>query len=117
MPNPPPLLQELLLLPAGLIYYFLLFCTRSSVTAPPSPLLPRRSLSPSFCTHFLPISTPPRPADIAKGCLAVMSNHTFDDLFDMMADNNIPALKQALNEGADVNMLHARVGSPNLAVD
>ena len=45
-----------------------------------------------------------------------MSNHTFDDLFDMMADNNIPALKQALNEGADVNMLD-EVGSSNLAVD
>ena len=79
------------------------------------PLLPRRSLSPSFCTHFLPISTPPRPADIAKGCLAVMSNHTFRDLRDMVDANNIPALEQALNEGADVNML-SQVDSSNLAV-
>ena len=36
---------------------------------------------------------------------AVMSNHTFDDLVRMMIIDDIPALEQALNEGADVNML------------
>ena len=34
-----------------------------------------------------------------------MANHTFQDLFVMLCDNNMPALEQALNEGADVNML------------
>ena len=36
---------------------------------------------------------------------AVMSNHTFDDLMDMMSNEDIPALEQAFNEGADVNMV------------
>jgi len=36
---------------------------------------------------------------------SVMSNHTFHDLFHMMYDNNFPALAQALDEGADVNMV------------
>ena len=37
---------------------------------------------------------------------AVMANHTFDKLFDMMDANDFPALKQAFDEGADVNMLN-----------
>ena len=52
---------------------------------------------------------------------AAMSNHTFDDLDGMMNDNDFPALEQALNEGADVNMVDDGqiygVDSPNLAVD
>ena len=47
---------------------------------------------------------------------AVMSNHTFDELFQMMWDNNFPALAQALDEGADVNMLDG-VDFSNLAVN
>ena len=45
-----------------------------------------------------------------------MSNHNFEDLWTMVDANNFPALKQALNEGADVNML-SRVDSLNLAVN
>ena len=45
-----------------------------------------------------------------------MSNHTFGDLYEMMDANNVLALEQALNEGADVNRLDG-VESPNLAVD
>merc|ERR1712086_363566 len=36
----------------------------------------------------------------------IMANHTFDKLFDMMDANDFPALKQAFDEGADVNMLN-----------
>ena len=46
---------------------------------------------------------------------AVMSNLTFHDLFHMMYVNNFPALEQAFNEGADINMLN-EVDSSNLAV-
>merc|ERR1711865_296437 len=35
-----------------------------------------------------------------------MSSHTFDDLYDMMDANDFPALEQALNEGADINMVN-----------
>merc|ERR1712086_1864 len=35
----------------------------------------------------------------------VMSNPIFEKLCGMVTDNNIPALEQAFNEGADVNML------------
>merc|ERR1711865_473650 len=41
---------------------------------------------------------------------SVMANHTFDDLKYMIFRENIPALEQALNEGADVNMLDYRDG-------
>ena len=52
------------------------------------------------------MSTLLRPADVAEGCArAVISNHTYDDLFMMMHNEDIPALEQALNEGADVNMV------------
>ena len=34
---------------------------------------------------------------------AVMSNHTYYDVYDMIEAEDIPALEQALNEGADVN--------------
>ena len=47
---------------------------------------------------------------------AVMSNLTFHDLFHMMYVNNFPALAQALDEGADVNMVDG-VDSLNLAVN
>ena len=48
---------------------------------------------------------------------AVMSSHTFKDLCDMMNANNLPALEQALNEGADINMGDDEVDSSNLAVN
>ena len=45
-----------------------------------------------------------------------MSNYTFDALCDMLLDDNdFPAFEQALNEGADVNMVGDEVDSPNLA--
>ena len=37
---------------------------------------------------------------------AVMANHIFNNLYNMMRFGDIPALEQALNEGADVNMLN-----------
>ena len=45
-----------------------------------------------------------------------MSNHTFDDLVDMML-NDIPALEQALNEGSDVNMVGDEVDPPKHAAN
>ena len=54
--------------------------------------------------------------------LAVMSNRMiqscpFRDLSRMMFDNDFPALEQALNEGADVNMLNDEVDSSNLVAN
>merc|ERR1711865_352305 len=46
--------------------------------------------------------------------LQIMSNYTFDDLYENY--DNIPALQQALNEGADVNMLDDEDGGTLLMV-
>ena len=40
-----------------------------------------------------------------------MANHTFYDLVNMIHEHDIPALEQALDEGADVNMVD-EVDSP-----
>ena len=45
-----------------------------------------------------------------------MANPAFDEHSNMIYESNIPALEQALNEGADINILN-EVDSSNLAVD
>ena len=47
-----------------------------------------------------------------------MANHTFDNLYNMMMyDDNFPALEQAFNDGADVNMVDPEVDPPNPAAN
>ena len=109
MADPPPLLHQLPLLPAGLTFFFSLFLYP---LLPPSyplilyALLPRRFFASRSLPQFVLILSIYRRdlQTLLRVSRAVMSNHSFGVLASAcFGGGDIPALEQALNEGFDVN--------------